>query len=84
MQIWIVGKYIAESQESWYYEDPAEPRPDSGKELVWDFFGVFSSEEKARAACTSPLFFYAPYNLDERALDTRSFNPGSVIPLEGK
>lgn len=82
MQVWIVGKNIAEAQESWYYEDPAEPRPDGGKEIAWDFFGVFSSEELARAACTGPLFFCAPYTLDVRCADARTLNPDAVIPVE--
>jgi len=37
------------------------------REPNWDFQGVFSSEEKAVAACRTPLYFVAPADLDAEA-----------------
>ena len=36
---------------------------------VWEWQGVFSTEEKARAACRNWRYFYTPLELDENAPD---------------
>lgn len=48
---------------------------------AWEFVGVFSSEEKAVAACTKYNFFVGPAELDERFPDDSNLWPGAYYPI---
>ena len=51
---------------------------------VWDFHGVFSTEEKAVEACASNLYFISKEELDENVLESAIFSetrwPHSEVP----
>lgn len=49
---------------------------------VWEFCGVFSSEEKAVAACKSPNYFIGPATLDEEVPDDLQEWPGGYFPIK--
>lgn len=51
---------------------------DSGE---WGFGGVFSSEEKAVAACKGPNYFIGPATLDEEVPDLDEW-PGGYYPIK--
>lgn len=54
---------------------------------AWEFFGVFSSEEKALAACTSRDMFIGPAELDVALAEAPEPWPGCYYPIplaEGK
>ena len=52
--------------------------------LQFEFMGVFTSEEKAVAACTSDLHFIGPAVLDERHPDETIAWEGSYYPIRDK
>jgi hypothetical protein len=54
--------------------DPEEKR-------AWEFVGVFSSEEKAAAACATKANFIGPAVLNERLPDETQPWPGAYYPL---
>ena len=60
MEVWICGQYLTEI--------------DTGK--VWEFAGVFDSEQKAIDACRDQSYFIAPYNINE-------IHPHETVPMEG-
>lgn len=66
MKLWIVGQY----------------RSGSIPNVVWDFQGVFDSEEKAVAACVDKNYFIGPIGLNEAVPSEASAWPGSRHPLE--
>lgn len=47
---------------------------------AWEFFGVFSSEEKAVAACVSPDMFIGPGELDVALAEAPEAWPGAYYP----
>lgn len=49
--------------------------------LEWEFIGVFDSEDKARAACTSLSYFFGPAELNEALPDETAEWPGITRPL---
>jgi hypothetical protein len=52
---------------------------------VWEFVGVFTTKEKAVAACTSPNHFVGPVLLNKRAPEETVSWPDSWYPkLEGE
>ncbi len=65
MELWVVMQFM------------------SGKnpDAVYDFAGVFSSEEKAIAACRNWRYSYAPAILDEALPDERVDWLGQVYPI---
>lgn len=64
MKLWYVG-------QSRHGETP---------NAVWDFQGVFSSEEKAIAACHGPQFFVVPVELDREFPLEAMEAPGGYYP----
>lgn len=50
-------------------------------EIVWDFQGIFSTKEKAVAACLNKNYFIAPIKLDEEIPDAPEFMPDVEYPL---
>lgn len=72
MQIWIVGRYLSQSDEL------HEGFPVVG----WDFQGAFATEDKAIEACgESENCFIAPATLDKREPIERVAWEGSYYPL---
>ena len=51
---------------------------DSGKD--WDFQGVFDTEDKAVAACISPMHFVGPVELNQTIPEESSEWPDSYYP----
>lgn len=51
MTLWLVGQYRESAQAG----------------VVWDFQGVFSSKEKAVAACRTSSYFVVSVEVDEEA-----------------
>jgi len=62
--LFIVGKFIKETKEG----------------NVWEFSGVFDSEEKAIDACISPYYFIGPIALNFCFPDERVNWPGAYYP----
>jgi hypothetical protein len=60
-QLWIVGQTRTSDEES---------------ALEWDFQGVFSTEERAVAACRDSSYFVAPATLDKEL-------PNDMLVWEG-
>lgn len=52
-----------------------------GSEGAWEFFGAFSSEDLAKAACSGPDFFMGPCALDEKLPDSSQPWPEGKYPL---
>jgi hypothetical protein len=50
------------------------------KDDDWDFQGVFSSEEKALAACKGPEYFVGPCTLDQEAPEETVDWPNGYLP----
>lgn len=72
MVIWLVGQTI-----EWH------PIEEGG--TVWDFQGIFDSEEKAVKACKTKNYFVAPVLLNEEIPEESTEFPDSYYPLvEGK
>jgi hypothetical protein len=68
--LWLVGQMINET-------DPDHP--------VWEFGGIFASEEKAIAACRADNYFIAPTSLDYAWPEESMVMPDSYYPrLETK
>jgi hypothetical protein len=67
MQLWIVAQIKSFDSKGWA--------------LDWDLGGVFSSEDKARAACTGPSDAVWPVTLDEFLGRDRVEPPGISYPL---
>jgi hypothetical protein len=65
MKLWIVGKNIADL--------------DAG--VVWEFQGVYDSEEKALSACISPNHFIGPAALNKSLPDETQQWPGCIYPV---
>ena len=66
MKLWIVGQHKEEIEE--------------GKN-VWEFGGVFDSEDKAIAACRSDDYYVAPFELNEAQPDETCKMIGSYYPF---
>jgi len=64
MQLYIVGKY----------------RSGEFPNVVWDFNGVFDSQEKAEAACKDEFYFVGPATLNESLPDQTETWPGCYYP----
>ena len=66
-RVWICGQYK------------------SGEFLntVWDLQGIFSTREKAVAACRNENYFIAPVTVDEVVPDETTSFPGVEYPLSG-
>jgi len=64
LTLWVVGQYRAET--------------DAGN--VWDIQGVFSTREKALAACRGPNYFIGPIKLNEELPDETVEWPGREWP----
>ena len=63
--LWIVGQYRF---------------GDTGA-IVWDFQGVFTTEEKAIAACKSTTWFIARMELDKELPEATEVMPDVIWPL---
>lgn len=48
---------------------------------VWEFIGVFSTEEKAVAACRDYTYFVGPARIDEQLPDETVEWTGSYYPI---
>lgn len=64
MEVWIVGQMIDDSAG------------EDGEARIWEFGGVFTSEEKAIAACRFDEYFIAPHRLNEA-------QPHETVPMIG-
>ena len=64
-KLWICGEFITDT-------------PDG---VVWSIEGIFDTEDKALAACTTDFHFVAPVELNEVAPEGRHIMPGSYYPL---
>jgi hypothetical protein len=69
--MWLTGKYIGECDGE-------------GNGICWELIGVFSSEEKAVAACLNEYYFIGPVELDEVLPDETVEWPGCYYPKELK
>lgn len=69
MKLWVVGKYIA----AW---------PDNDIQNVWDLVGIFDSEDKAVAACTTPDKWVGSTMLNELAPEEPTIIPECYYPHE--
>lgn len=65
MKLWVVGDTAAETEHG----------------QVWFIKGVFSSEEKALAACSEESDFIGELTLDEQLPNERMVWPGAYYPL---
>ena len=65
MELFIVGKHIAETD----------------KGGVWEFQGVFDSEDKAVKACIKEHYFVGPAKLNDIWPDESVKWPGAYYPL---
>lgn len=54
--------------------------PQRTQNTQWEHVGVFSTELKALAACTSEFHFIGPVKLDEAAPTERTQWPGAYFP----
>lgn len=63
--MYLTGKYVAET--------------DKGR--VSEFCGVFSTKEKAIAACKGEMYFYAPVTIDKEAPDDIVDFPEAIFPF---
>ncbi len=52
--------------------------------VAWLFQGVFSSEERAVAACVRPHYFVGPATIDEVLPEAVTEWPGHYYPWEGR
>ncbi len=72
-----------ESKTLWYV---GRARGGEFPDCVWDFQGVFSSEQRAVAASRDPTYFVSPIALDEElpheSMETPGYYP-LVNPPEG-
>ena len=68
-RVFIVGKV---------FPDPPGTPPEGPR--VWEFMGVFISEDLAVAACTTPRHFVGPALLNERIRDEPIPWPGGWYP----
>jgi len=66
MELWLVGQY----------------RSGENPNIVWDFQGIFSTKEKALAACRNEWYFIAPIPLDAELPDEVIQMPGAYYPLK--
>lgn len=57
MNLWIVGKFVGETNP--------------GESCGWEFCGVFDSEELAVSQCHSREFFVGPATLNNPIADTK-------------
>lgn len=62
--VFLVGKYLEQHE----------------KGAVWEFQGVFTSEQKADEACVGPEYFYGPATLDKAIPDETVAWNGCVYP----
>lgn len=67
MKLWIVGKYVYHKR--------------GRKESAWEFQGVFSSLRRAKSACKTRDYFYAPAKLNERIPHTQEAWIGLHYPI---
>jgi len=65
MRLWIVG----------------QTRSGEFPDLVWDFQGVFDSEDKAREACINEWYWMAPITVNESLSDESYAFPDIVYPV---
>jgi hypothetical protein len=68
MKVWIVGQY----------------RSGEALNIVWDFQGIFSSEELARKACKTDVYCYFPATIDEELPEESYEIPEVKYPLRGE
>ena len=67
MTLWLVGQYR---------------KPDPVANVAWEFQGVFTTKEKAIAACRAKHYWIAPVELDQEWPDeTMADFPGMYYPL---
>jgi len=48
--------------------------------MPWEFQGVFSTKEKAEAACKTPFHFIGPAEMDVELPEQKSFWPDAEYP----
>jgi hypothetical protein len=65
MDVWICGQFYQKCE-------------DTGS--AWGFHGVFSSEDKARAACASESYFIGPAVMDQELPEHPFDWPGAYYP----
>ena len=68
MELWIVGKHVAEL-------------PGSDIHNAWELVGIFDSEEKAVAECKTEVFWVGQMALNEVAPEEPTIIPGCYFPL---
>lgn len=66
MSLWVVGRNKAETESG----------------IVWEFQGVYSTEEMAKAGCHDRTYFLAPAILDESLPHESKDWPGAYYPAE--
>lgn len=49
--------------------------------IIWDFQGIFDSEEKARKACRDENYFIMPVKLNEKLSHETVENPAAYYPF---
>ena len=64
-----------------YIFDPLEPGEDPLEIPSWELIGVFTTEEKAVAACKEPTDCVAPIHLDAVAARETTVMQGAYYPL---
>ncbi len=65
MRLWVVGRLTMDVE---------------GGGCEWELLGVYGTEEKALARCTTPLDFLGPTDLDRDLPDERVEWPGAYYP----
>lgn len=64
--VWIVGRHL----------------PDSTAATAWEFFGVYSDEALAIAACRTRRDFVGPARMNERPPEAPTEWPGAYRPRD--
>lgn len=66
--LWMVGQFIKETEHG----------------NIWDFQGVFTSEEQAVKACRTPAYFVVPIALNQELPHETVVALGGYYPLHTK
>jgi len=69
MKLWIVGRLNLDKGIKDY-------------PFVWEIMGVFSDENLARQACTKPVDFVGPINMNEKLPEETQEWPSLYYPLD--
>lgn len=66
--VWVAGRVTG-----YHGDDPMD--------VSWELLGIFSSEERAVAACTDTACFVGEIPVDKPKADTSTEWPGAYYPL---